>query len=128
MKYYDEDTVYELMSAAEESATAYEFGVHKSVDIKDYPSIEIKEPHGRLIDADTLADDFSIQLAITSPYMQKRVADEMVASVRLAVEKAPTILEASVNNDDDHSYEMQSDMRDYCERYEPTYNPEDGSM
>jgi len=30
--------------------------------------------------------------------------------------------------DDDHSYEMQSDMRDYCERYEPTYNPEDGSM
>ena len=24
--------------------------------------------------------------------------------------------------------EMASDMRDYCERYEPTYNPEDGSM
>ena len=41
MKYYDEDTVYELMSAAEECATAYEFGVHKSVDIKDYPSIEL---------------------------------------------------------------------------------------
>ena len=24
--------------------------------------------------------------------------------------------------------EMASDMRDYCEHYEPTYNPEDGSM
>lgn len=24
--------------------------------------------------------------------------------------------------------EAQSDMRDYCERYEPTYNPDDGSM
>lgn len=47
MKYYDEDTVYELMSAAEESATAYEFGVHKSVDIKDYPSIELGWNTGR---------------------------------------------------------------------------------
>ena len=36
--------------------------------------------------------------------------------------------EASDNNDDDYSYETQSEMRDYCERYEPTYNPEDGSM
>jgi len=44
------------------------------------------------------------------------------------VKDAPTVLEASDNNDDDHSYEMQSNMRDYCERYEPTYNPEDGSM
>ena len=25
-------------------------------------------------------------------------------------------------------YEAQSDMRDYCEHYEPTYNHEDGSM
>ena len=25
-------------------------------------------------------------------------------------------------------YEMASDMRDYCEKYEPTYNPEDGSL
>lgn len=25
-------------------------------------------------------------------------------------------------------YEAASDMRDYCERHEPTYNPDDGSM
>ena len=25
-------------------------------------------------------------------------------------------------------YEAASDMRDYCERYEPTYNSENGSM
>jgi len=24
--------------------------------------------------------------------------------------------------------EIASDMRDYCEHYEPTYNPDDGSM
>ena len=23
---------------------------------------------------------------------------------------------------------LANDLRDYCERYEPTYNPEDGSM
>ena len=25
-------------------------------------------------------------------------------------------------------YEAASDMREYCERHEPTYNPDDGSM
>ena len=25
-------------------------------------------------------------------------------------------------------YEAASNMRDYCEHYEPTYNPDDGSM
>lgn len=25
-------------------------------------------------------------------------------------------------------YQAASDMRDYCEHWEPTYNPEDGSM
>ena len=29
---------------------------------------------------------------------------------------------------ENRDYERASDMRDYCERYEPTYNPEDGSM
>ena len=29
-------------------------------------------------------------------------------------------------NDDRHL--AQEEMRDYCERWEPTYNPEDGSM
>lgn len=33
-----------------------------------------------------------------------------------------------VEHEDDYDYERASDMRDYCERYEPTYNPEDGSM
>lgn len=27
-----------------------------------------------------------------------------------------------------HDYEAASDMRDRCERYEPTYNSDDGSM
>ena len=97
---------------------------------KGCPLVEVK-PHGRCIDADRLADDFRAWLVTTSPCMQKSVADAMVETVRTAARIAPTMLEASDNiclADDDHSYEMQSDMRDYCERYEPTYNPEDGSL
>ena len=30
--------------------------------------------------------------------------------------------------EDQREYEMASDERDYCERYEPTYNSEDGSL
>ena len=29
---------------------------------------------------------------------------------------------------ENREYEMASDMRDYCEKYEPTYNHEDGSL
>ena len=34
----------------------------------------------------------------------------------------------SPKEDDDHDYEQASDNSDYCEQFEPTYNPEDGSM
>lgn len=40
---------------------------------------------------------------------------------------APAI-EGEMDADEQREYEMASDERDYCERYEPTYNPEDGSM
>ena len=30
--------------------------------------------------------------------------------------------------EDDHLYEQQSDYRDHCITFEPTYNQEDGSM
>ena len=32
------------------------------------------------------------------------------------------------DGEDDHGYEQQSKYRDYCENFEPTYNPEDGSL
>ena len=41
----------------------------------------------------------------------------------------PTVLEASKGTvGTDELYEQQSAMRDYCMMYEPSYNPEDGSM
>ena len=80
-------------------------GKGKKLDAVEVP------PHGRLIDAKLLA----------STHWESQ-------QVIYAIKDAPTVLEASDNNDDDNSYEKQSDMRDYCERYEPTYNPEDGSM
>lgn len=30
--------------------------------------------------------------------------------------------------DEEIEEELANDMRDYCEHYEPTYNPDDGSM
>ena len=35
---------------------------------------------------------------------------------------------AKMYSDEQMEYEMASDERDYCERYEPTYNSEDGSL
>ena len=29
---------------------------------------------------------------------------------------------------DDHEYERQAEYAEHCQRHEPTYNPEDGSM
>lgn len=58
------------------------------------PLVEIP-PHGRLIDADTLAEDYNIRLAIDFPYMSGSVMDEMVKTVSIASQIAPTVLEAS---------------------------------
>lgn len=84
--------------------------------------------HGRLIDADAFKAYLLEWLMkfVTHPNFLE--AKKMTEDFFRDIDEAPTVLEASDNNDDDHSYEMQSDMRDYCERYEPTYNPEDGSM
>lgn len=84
MKYYSEETVKRLL----------ENKVYHT--LKDCPSIEIPDKHGRLIDADTLADEFYIQLTVDSPYMQRSVADEMVKTVSIASQIAPTVLEASI--------------------------------
>jgi len=45
-----------------------------------------------------------------------------------ALDMAISALRRSDEDDKDYDYERASDMRDYCERYEPTYNPDDGSM
>ena len=98
MRYYDEDTVYELMRASGDCATAYEFGVHKSVDINDYPHIEIPDKHGRLVDADNLIDDFKKYMC-GKCYVINRAGvaceDCFYRDIEKAIAIAPTVLEAS---------------------------------
>ena len=44
---------------------------------------------------------------------------------RIAVDK---VLELLKEQEAQRDYEASVDMAEYCERYEQTYNPEDGSM
>ncbi len=74
---------------------------------------EIKEPHGELIDRIT-----TIRSLLDYHTGMK--------SIGQCIDDVPTVIEAEV--DADLEYQMASDMQDYCERYEPTYDPENGSM
>lgn len=56
---------------------------------------EIPDEHGRLIDADTLADYFFKYLAICFHLMNMEKTKEMVDNVKEALKIAPTVLEAS---------------------------------
>lgn len=93
-------------------------------------------PHGRLIDENNLVplieENYGCGVC-KNKSDEERCLDRCKWAVLLNdIDSIPTTLEASDNicptDADEHSDEMQSDMRDYCERYEPTYNPEDGSM
>lgn len=84
---------------------------------------EIKEPHGRLIDAD-------IEIKTITEIIESNSLTEMGWNqydfCRRILKTAPTVIEAEV--DTDLEYQMASDMQDYCERYEQTYDAENGSM
>ena len=57
-------------------------------------AIEVK-PHGRLTDADKLADEYMRYLIYCFPSMQVSTVNELVSAVKEAVKIAPTVLEAS---------------------------------
>lgn len=85
----------------------------------DCPLIEVKEPHGRLLDGDALIKDLENRWNVNDDI------DFCNKEVWHGIYDAPTVIESECY---DYEYERASDMRSYCERYEPTYNPEDGSM
>ena len=45
-----------------------------------------------------------------------------------AIDDAIALLKAQEREDGQRDYEAAVEMQEYCERYEPTYNAEDGSM
>lgn len=89
---------------------------------KEFEIVEVPEPHGRLIDADELVEKAYDEEETDGVTFGIDSAEELEI---LFDDDAPTVIEAE---GDDYDYERASDMRDYCEMYEPTYNTEDGSM
>lgn len=86
--------------------------------------VEVPEPHGRLVDADFEEKHYAIMTINPTPDVTPQEHVHSAYTVK-AFRMAKTVIEAE---GDDYDYERTSDMRDYCEMYEPTYNPEDGSM
>ena len=88
MRYFSEETVRQIIK------DAMEYGMRISqtqpMDIESYPSIEIKEPHGRCIDADEL-EKVVEKMVICDSY-EYTIAHEMVKKL---LKMAPTVLEAA---------------------------------
>lgn len=93
MKYYSEDTVRRIIRIVAHTALE-QLSLYADNVLQKQPSIEIKEPHGRLVDADQLKqktqswtigrrDDF-YSLVINAN-----------ATIKAILDSAPTVLEAS---------------------------------
>lgn len=76
-------------------------GFHPNCPLVEVPS------HGRLIDADVLPTDIEWEDILD----------------------APTVIEADVSEEElQREYEANVEYAQYCERYEPTYDPNTGAM
>ena len=57
------------------------------------------------------------------------VSDEICEAVHNAYDQGfCNALKMTKKQEAQRDYEASIEMAEYCERYEPTYNPEDGSM
>ena len=100
MKYYSEDIVREMVKEAEDIAYARSLGVKtEPLNIEDYPSIEIPDEHGRLIDANQLQEvlNLALSLVITNKLtdMEIELVHRTIGAMSDAVNDMDTILEAS---------------------------------
>ena len=88
MKYYSENTVKGLLEQLDSHFVKY---------LENLPSIEIKEPHGRLVDADIMKEAFETA-AIIEASRDKGNEQIYIDRVRLVhgiIDRTPTVLEAS---------------------------------
>lgn len=92
MKYYTEESVRKIALEAEKIAFSRQCGVKtKALEISDYPSIEIPDNHGRIV------DEKWVELYILK-YFPAEFPNEMekvYKLLKLALKDVPTILEAS---------------------------------
>lgn len=92
----------------------------------DCPLIELP-PHGDLIDRDALNIDISESVVFT--VAKNRPSAEMRGAFKVLdrLEIAPTIIPAEPS-EEQREYEAQVEAAQYCEMYEPTYDPETGAL
>ena len=87
--------------------------------IKDTKAVPVP-PYGRLIDADAFLE-LCVDYAVTpSDY-------EFCKRLEYALTKARTIIPADAD-EERREYEAAVEAAQYCEMYEPTYDPETGAM
>lgn len=97
---------------------------------KESHVIEVPEPHGRLISADELIEFVENRYEITWKYDYDGGIKDACIDVLEKISTMPTVIPASEEKEDTakRDYEAAADYQQYCEMYEPTYDPETGAM
>lgn len=104
-------------------------------------AIEVPAPHGRLIDADDMAEDLNFDVENDQRALgQMDFAGEERERIQFDKDckqncmwylfEAPTVIPASEEEVDEaqRDYERAVEDQQYCEMYEPTYDPDTGAM
>ena len=97
--------------------------------IGEFSEVEEVPPHGRLGDLDKLEKMFAD--IDSAPYSCFDGAEPFYSAEDAAhiIRLAPTVIEADVSEEElQREYEANVEYAQYCERYEPTYDPNTGAM
>ena len=85
MKYYSEETVKGLLEQMDSHFVKY---------LENLPSIEVNEPHGRLVDADVLKAKIRLGVIIDSyKGRYKQMANVLVDDICSAIDESPSIID-----------------------------------
>ena len=84
------------------------------------PIFPVEMPHGRTIDADAF-------LELCNAYAVTPSDDEFCKRLEYALTRAATIIPAEPS-EEQREYESAVEYAQYCEIYEPSYDPETGAL
>jgi len=91
MRYYSEDTVRDIIKGVAQALE--QSGNYADVILQNHQSIEIREPHGRCVDADAIVSKCEFwSMSRGDKYFELRISNEIVKAF---LKDAPTVLEAS---------------------------------
>jgi len=95
MKYYSEETVQDIIKRVAHTVLAQsQIKNYTDAILQNKPHIEIKEPHGRLVDVDRIID---ISNSNISYYRNDTIYVKMYEYIIQVLSESPTVLEASTS-------------------------------